>query len=82
MTNELPPRPIVRPALDGHRRTFGQDDKLRIVAEALQPGANLSAVARLWDSRVHPVPLEAGARGAADICRGAATDAPAEERAP
>jgi hypothetical protein len=48
MTNDLPPRPIVRPARDGHRRTFGQDDKLRIVAEASQPGANLSAVARSY----------------------------------
>ena len=83
MTNDLPPRPIVRPARDGHRRTFGQDDKLRIVAEASQPGANLSAVARSygiaarmlfrWKQELAPAPVFVAVQ---------ITDAPAEERAP
>ena len=46
MTNELLPRPIVPPARQGHRRTFSNEVKRRIVEEAEQPGASLPAVAR------------------------------------
>jgi hypothetical protein len=38
--------PIVPPAREGHRRKFSEADKRRIVAEAVQPGASLSEVAR------------------------------------
>jgi Transposase len=38
--------PIVPPAREGHRRRFSEADKRRIVEEAGQPGASLSAVAR------------------------------------
>ncbi len=48
MTNELPSRPIVPPPREGHRRKFNEADKRRIVEEAAQPGANLSAVARRY----------------------------------
>jgi len=48
MTNEPLSRPIVPPAREGHRRKFGENDKRRIVEEAAQPGANLSAVARRY----------------------------------
>ena len=41
-----PSAPIVPPAREGHRRRFGEADKRRIVEEAVQPGASLSAVAR------------------------------------
>ena len=44
MTNE--PSPIVPPQRDGYRRRFSEADKRRIVEEAVQPGASLSAVAR------------------------------------
>ena len=47
MTNEPVSRPIVPPAREGHRRAFSDEDKRRIVEEATQPGASLSAVARL-----------------------------------
>ena len=40
--------PIVPPAREGHRRRFSKADKRQIVAEALQPGANLSEVARSY----------------------------------
>jgi hypothetical protein len=46
MTNDELSRPIVPSPREGHRRSFSDDDKRRIVAEAGQPGANLSAVAR------------------------------------
>lgn len=46
MTNDAPARPIVPPAREGYRRAFSEDDKRRIVQEAAQPGASLSAVAR------------------------------------
>ena len=39
-------RPIVPPAREGHRRAFSEEDKRRIVEEAMQPGVSLSAVAR------------------------------------
>lgn len=39
-------RPIVPPAREGHRRAFSEEDKRRIIDEAAQPGASLSAVAR------------------------------------
>ena len=48
MTNELLSRPIVPPVREGHRRKFSENDKRRIVEEAAQPGANLSAVARRY----------------------------------
>ena len=48
MTNDALSRPIVPPARDGHRRAFSDEDKRRIVEEATQPGASLSAVARSY----------------------------------
>jgi hypothetical protein len=48
MTNDPLARPIVPPAREGHRRAFSEDDKRRIVDEASQPGASLSAVARSY----------------------------------
>ena len=42
------PGPIVPPARQGHRRSFSDADKRQIVAEAAQPGANLSEVARRY----------------------------------
>lgn len=48
MTNDPLSRPIVPPAREGHRRAFSGDDKRRIVEEAAQPGASLSAVARSY----------------------------------
>ena len=48
MTNDPLSRPIVPPAREGHRRVFSEDDKRRIVGEATQPGASLSAVARSY----------------------------------
>src|SRR5258708_7695057 len=47
MTNDLP-GPIVPPARDGHRRTFSEADKRRIVEETGRPGASLSEVARSY----------------------------------
>jgi transposase-like protein len=55
MTPELASRPIVPPARDGHRRVFSEEDKHRIVEEATQPGANLSAVARHYGIAVRLV---------------------------
>jgi hypothetical protein len=45
MTNDLP-GPIVPPPREGHRRTFSEADKRRIVEETGRPGASLSEVAR------------------------------------
>ena len=47
MTNHLP-SPIVPPAREGHRRTFSEADKRRIVEETARPGASLSEVARSY----------------------------------
>jgi hypothetical protein len=47
MTNDLP-GPIVPPAREGHRRTFSEVDKRRIVEETGRPGASLSEVARSY----------------------------------
>src|ERR1700737_4733526 len=47
MTNHLP-SPIVPPAREGHRRTFSEADKRRIVEETGRPGASLSEVARSY----------------------------------
>jgi hypothetical protein len=47
MTNDLPGL-IVPPARDGHRRTFSEADKRRIVEETGRPGASLSEVARSY----------------------------------
>ena len=46
MTNE--PGSIVPPPREGYRRRFSEADKRRIVEEAVQPGASLSAVARRY----------------------------------
>jgi hypothetical protein len=49
MTNGSPEQMlIVPPARDGHRRSFSEADKRRIVEEAGQPGASLSEVARRY----------------------------------
>jgi Transposase len=49
MTNGSPEQMlIVPPARDGHRRSFSEADKRRIVEEAVQPGASLSEVARRY----------------------------------
>jgi hypothetical protein len=49
MTNGSPEQPlIVPPARDGHRRSFSEADKRRIVEQAVQPGASLSEVARRY----------------------------------
>ena len=45
--NDLP-GPIVPPAREGHRRTFSEVDKRRIVEETGRPGASLSEVARRY----------------------------------
>src|SRR5260370_14355974 len=45
MTSDLP-GPIVPPAREGHRRTFSEADKRRIVEETARPGASLSEIAR------------------------------------
>ena len=47
MTYDLP-GPIVPPAREGHRRTFSEADKRRIVEETGRPGASLSEVARSY----------------------------------
>ena len=49
MTNGSPePTLIIPPARDGHRRSFSEADKRRIVEQAVQPGASLSEVARRY----------------------------------
>ena len=49
MTNGSPEQPlIIPPARDGHRRSFSEADKRRIVEQAGQPGASLSEVARRY----------------------------------
>jgi len=49
MTNDAPEQTlIVPPARDGHRRSFSEADKRRIVEESGQPGASLSEVARRY----------------------------------
>jgi hypothetical protein len=49
MTNGSPePARIIPPAREGHRRRFSEADKRQIVAEAVQPGASLSEVARRY----------------------------------
>lgn len=47
-SSELESGPIVPPAREGHRRRFSEEDKRQIVAEAVQPGASLSEVARRY----------------------------------
>jgi transposase-like protein len=42
------PGPIVPLARQGHRRRFSDAEKRQIVAETVQPGANLSQVARRY----------------------------------
>jgi transposase-like protein len=48
MTNGSPEPLIIAPARDGHRRSFSEADKRRIVEQAVQPGASLSEVARRY----------------------------------
>ena len=49
MTNDAPEQTlIVPPARDGHRRSFSEADKRRIIEQAGQPGASLSEVARRY----------------------------------
>ena len=49
MTNgSAEPTLVVPPARDGHRRSFSESDKRRIVEESGQPGASLSEVARRY----------------------------------
>jgi transposase-like protein len=49
MTNGSPEQPlIVPPARDGHRRSFSEADRRCIVEQAMQPGANVSEVARRY----------------------------------
>jgi hypothetical protein len=49
ITNGSPePAFIIPPARDGHRRSFSEADKRRIVDAARQPGASLSDVARRY----------------------------------
>jgi transposase-like protein len=48
MTNDPLSRPIVPPAREGHRRAFSNEEKRRIVEEAVRPGASLSEVARRY----------------------------------
>lgn len=68
MTNGSPePTLIVPPARDGHRRSFSEADKRRVVEEAGQPGASLSEVARRygiaarvlfrWRQELKPAPM-------------------------
>src|SRR5229473_1279678 len=45
--NDLP-GPVVPPAREGHRRTFSEADKRRIVEETARPGASLSEIARSY----------------------------------
>jgi Transposase len=47
MTNE-PSGPIVPLPREGHRRTFSEADKRRIVDETMRPGTTLSEVARRY----------------------------------
>ena len=49
MTNGSPEQTLlIPPASDGHRRSFSEADKCRIVEEAVKPGASLSEVARRY----------------------------------
>jgi hypothetical protein len=68
MTNGSPEQPLnIPPARDGHRRSFSEADKRRIVEEAGQPGARLSEVARRygiaarvlfrWKQELKPAPM-------------------------
>ncbi len=43
-----PPGPLVPPARAGHRRRFSEADRRRILAEAAEPGASVSEVARRY----------------------------------
>lgn len=43
-----PPGPIVPPARAGHRRRFSEADRRHILAEAAEPGASVSEVARRY----------------------------------
>jgi hypothetical protein len=47
-TSPEPPVLVVPPPRDGHRRRFSEAERRRIIAEAEQPGASISAVARRY----------------------------------
>ena len=47
-TSPEPPVVVVPPPRDGHRRRFSEAERRRIIAEAEQPGATMSAVARRY----------------------------------
>lgn len=44
----LPAAPLVLPPRAGHRRRFGEADRRHILAEAAEPGASMSEVARRY----------------------------------
>jgi len=44
----VPPAPIVPPAREGHRRSFSEADKRRILEEAAQPDASVAQIARRY----------------------------------
>ena len=44
----LPAAPLVLPPRAGHRRQFGEADRRHILAEAAEPGASMSEVARRY----------------------------------
>lgn len=47
-SSESSPNPIVLPARAGHRRRFSEADRRHILAEAAEPGASISEVARRY----------------------------------
>ena len=92
MTKDPPePTPIIPPAREGHRRSFSQADKRRVVEEAGQPGASLSEVARRygiaarvlfrWKQELKPAPTFVTVR-IADASTPSDAALSEEERAP
>src|SRR5213076_2642471 len=70
MTNDLP-GPIVPPAREGHRRTFSEADKRRIVEEDGASGSQpVGGSAQLRDRGACPVPMEAGTDAGGTAVRG------------
>jgi len=47
-SSALPAAPLVLPPRAGHRRQFGEADRRHILAEAAEPGASMSEVARRY----------------------------------
>ena len=92
MTNGSPEQPLnIPPARDGHRRSFSEADKRRIVEQAGQPGASLSEVARRygiaarvlfrWKQELKPAPMFVTVR-IADASTPSDAALSEEERAP